>query len=334
MTAVVAIGLNSPYPFWQFDRHHAAKLRTEFPEVEFLPVEDDEIPRSLAHADVYFGWRTDPSWLPDAPRLRWIASPAAGVDHLPAGAIATAGITLTRGFGYHARPMTEHALGLLLGFSRGLFTSWHLQTRAGWWKDAIAETFFDLHAETLAVVGCGHVGVRLAEAAGGLGMRVIGVRRRPPSNPSHGIAWRRPNELHEVLAESRAVINLLPATEDTHHFFNGAAFAAFRPGSVFINLGRASTVDHTALLAALDEGPLLAAALDVMPRKPPPDDDPLRHHPRLVLTPKSAVFSHSYMDGAVSFFAENLRRYLAGHLLTGAVPQFPVPAHHEESYVH
>lgn len=79
------------------------------------------------------------------------------------------------------------------------------------------------------------------------------------------------------------------------------------------------TVDHDALLNALDTGPLAGAALDVQPHKPPALDDPLRHHPRIVLTPKSATFSHAYMDQAVAFFRDNLQLFLADQPLNGAV---------------
>jgi phosphoglycerate dehydrogenase-like enzyme len=115
------------------------------------------------------------------------------------------------------------------------------------------------------------------------------------------------------------MINLLPATSATRRFFDRDTFAACRPGTVFINLGRASTVDHDALLAALDAGVLSGAALDVVPRKPPPLNDPLRHHPHLVLTPKSAVFSRTYMDEAVTFFHDNLRLFLSGRPLNGTI---------------
>ncbi|NUR00211.1 MAG: D-2-hydroxyacid dehydrogenase [Streptomyces sp.] len=273
----------------------------------------------IRSADVYFGWSFDAEWLSASSRLRWTATPSAGVDHWPVAALDAAGITLTRGYGYHGRPMAEHAIGLLLGFSRGLFTSTRLQTRSVWWKDDLADSFFDLYGETLTIVGCGSVGVRLAEVAQSLGMHVIGVRRSPPRSEPGGIEWLPADRLLEALPRSRAVVNLLPATAETHGFFDESTFKACRPGTVFINLGRASTVDHDALRGALDQGLLAGAALDVQPRKPPSLDDPLRHHPRIVLTPKSAVFSHAYMDQAVAFFVDNLRLFLAGQPLNGAV---------------
>ncbi|MGW2998728.1 D-2-hydroxyacid dehydrogenase [Streptomyces sp. NPDC001155] len=319
MKTTALVSLNSPYSFWQFSDRHAESLRSAFPSVRFRVAEEHDVRVEIRAADVYFGWAFDTEWLAAPTRLRWTATPSAGVDHWPVAALDAAGVVLTRGYGYHGQPMTEHAIGLLLGFSRGLFESNRLQTRSVWWKDDLARGFFDLYGQTLTIVGCGSVGIRLAEVAQALGMHVIGVRRDPPRSEPGGIEWAPAHRVHEALARSRAVVNLLPATDETRGFFDRTAFEACGPGALFINLGRASTVDHDALLAALDLGPLAGAALDVQPNKPPALDDPLRHHPRIVLTPKSAVFSHAYMDQAVAFFRDNLRLFLAGQPLNGAV---------------
>lgn len=323
MTTTVLVCLNSPYIFWNFGRPHAEQLREAFPDVTFLAVAEADVSRHLSAANVYFGWSFPARWIEDAPRLRWVATPSAGVDHFPVDDLRAADIGLTRGYGYHARPVTEHALGLLVGFSRGLFLSHRLQSRSRWWKDQIAERFFDLHGQTLTIVGCGAIGTHLAVAARALGMHVIGVRRQRPQDDPIGIEWVPASRLHEALARSRAVVNLLPATGETRHLFDASAFAACRAGTVFLNLGRASTVDHDALLDALDSGRIAGAALDVPPVKPPPVDDPLRHHPRVVLTPKTAAFSHDYMDKAVDFFRDNLRLHLDDRSLNGTVIPLP-----------
>ncbi|MEU7576748.1 D-2-hydroxyacid dehydrogenase [Streptomyces sp. NPDC041068] len=319
MTTNALICLNSPYEFWQLSNQHASQLHSAFPDVRFRFVEDHAVADEIRDADVYFGWTFDKGWLTTVSRLTWAATPSAGIDHWPVAEIQSAGILLTRGYGYHGQPMTEHAIGLLLGFSRGLFESARLQTRSVWWKDNLANSFFDLNGQNLTIIGCGSVGTQLAGIAQALGMHVIGVRRHSPRSEPGGIEWTPTHRAHEALARSRAVVNLLPATEETHGFFDEAAFKACSPGTVFINLGRASTVDHDALLIALDSGTLAGAALDVLPHKPPPLDDPLRHHPRIVLTPKSAVFSRTYMNKAVAFFHDNLQLFLADQPLNGAV---------------
>ncbi|MFE2426966.1 D-2-hydroxyacid dehydrogenase [Streptomyces sp. NPDC059373] len=314
---VVLVHLESPHPFWHLSGEHERTLRTAFPTVDFRNATAATVRHELPEAQVYFGWRFAPDWLCAAPQLEWIASPAAGTDHLPIAAAERAGVIVTRSYGFHGRPMAEHAMGLILGFSRGLFTSSRLQQTHRWWKDHLAEEFFDLAGATMTIVGCGSIGGHLARAARAFGMQVIGVRRNPPPTNRYGLTWMRTEDIREAVAKAAVVVDLLPATSDTDRLFDRDVFAAFKAGALFINLGRASTVDQTALLDALDTGHLRGAALDVTDPRPLPTGHPLRRHPRVVITPKSAAFCRTYMDEAVAFFADNLHRHLAGWPLNG-----------------
>lgn len=314
---VVTVCLNSQQDFWQLSPENASTLRAAFPNLDFRFTTTAAVPDDLPDTQVYFGWRFAPEWFPLAPRLRWIASPAAGTDHLPVQQAEQAGVMVTRSYGFHGRPMAEHAMGLVLGFSRGLFTSRRLQHTRLWWKDDLAAEFFDLADATMAIVGCGSIGMHLAQAARAFNMKVIGVRRDPPRTTQNGIRWLQATDIQQAVSHSDVVVDLLPATEDTVGFFDQALFSACRPKAIFINLGRGATVDHTALLTALEEKPLGGVALDVTTPRPLPMEDALRRHPRVVLTPKSATFSRSYMDEAIAFFSNNLRRYLNGRPLNG-----------------
>ncbi|MEV4575057.1 D-2-hydroxyacid dehydrogenase [Nonomuraea jabiensis] len=319
----VTMCLNSDQDFWQPSQDHVDHLRSSFPDVEFRVATPSTVPDDLPESEVYFGWRFAPTWFSLAPSLRWIASPAAGTDHLPVRQAQHAGVMLTRSYGFHGRPMSEHAMGLILGFSRGLFTSSRLQLTRLWWKDELATEFFDLAGATMAIVGCGSIGAHLARAASAFRMNVIGVRRRPPADAQDGIRWVRSAAIRRAVANADVVVDLLPATAETAGYFDQRVFNSCKPGAIFINLGRASTVDHTALLQALDYGPLGGAALDVTSPRPLPMEDALRLHPRVILTPKSATFSRFYMDEAVTFFADNLRRYLDGVSLHGLATTLP-----------
>lgn len=324
---VVLVHLQSPHDFWHLSQQHERTLRAAFPAVDFRIATASTVRQQLEQAQVYFGWRFSPDWFPVSPRLKWIASPAAGTDHLPVAEAESSGVAVTRSYGFHGRPMAEHAMGLILGYSRGLFTSSLLQQTRHWWKDELAEEFFDLDGTTLAIVGCGSIGGHLARAAGAFGMHVIGVRRRPPASDRQGVTWMRTEDIRTAVADAAVVVDVLPAAPDTDRYFDCDTFAAFKPGALFVNLGRASTVDQKALLDALNTGRLRGAALDVTDPRPLPMGHPLRHHPRVILTPKSATFSRSYMDDAVAFFADNLRRHLAGQPLNGLAtsPTAPPP---------
>ncbi|MFJ3905754.1 D-2-hydroxyacid dehydrogenase [Streptomyces sp. NPDC090025] len=314
---VVLISLESPHSFWRLSSEHERALSAAFPGVEFRTASEESVPHQLAEAHVYFGWTFKPSWLFGAPHLRWIASPAAGTDHLPVAEAHSVGVALTRSSGFHGRPMAEHAMGMVLGFSRGLFMSQLAQRNRTWWKDDLAEEFFDLGGATMTIVGCGSIGEHLARAARAFGMDVIGVRRTPPVTAAGGITWMHPSAAHQAVSVADVVVDLLPATRTTDRFFDRGLFTAFKPRSLFLNLGRAATVDQAALLAALNAGRLRGAALDVFDPKPLPARHPLRLHPRVVLTPKSSTLSRTYMNEAVAFFADNLRCYLTDQPLNG-----------------
>jgi phosphoglycerate dehydrogenase-like enzyme len=320
----VAVDLRSDYPFWCFGPAHERTLTTRFPSLDFrIAAGDGEVPDLVAEAEVFFGWRFVPSWFVRARCLRWIASPAAGWDHLPVAEAQSRRVAVTRSYGFHGLPMAEHVMGLVFGFARGLFLSGERQRSHRWWKDEVADTFFDVAGATMTIVGCGSVGASVAQLAHAAGMRVLGVRRHQPTDLDHGehVEWVELEHVDRALAASRVVVNLLPATPSTERFFGPARFAAMRRGAVFINVGRGSTVDEAALLSALDGGRLSWCGLDVTAVKPPPMDSRLRQHPRVVLTPKTAVFTARYMDRAVAFFADNLARYLAGQPLLGLVTQ-------------
>ncbi|WP_308401169.1 NAD(P)-dependent oxidoreductase [Streptomyces sp. AC512_CC834] len=197
------------------------------------------------------------------------------------------------------------------------FPSQRVRRNRSGWKDDLAEEFFDLAGATMTIVGCGSIGEHLARAARSFGMHVVGVRRTPPVAAEGGITWMHTSAVHQAVAIADVVVDLLPATRATDRFFDRHLFTAFKPQSLFLNLGRAATVDHAALLAGLNTGRLRGAGLDVCDPRPLPARHPLRLHPRVVLTPKSSTLSRTYMDEAVAFFADNLRRYLADQPLSG-----------------
>lgn len=321
MTATVVIALNSEQEFFTLRDHHLVGLHASFPRVRFRAVPDHQLPGALAEADVYLGWRFEADWLRHGAGLRWFATPSAGTDHLPVPHILSSGITVTRSFGFHAQPVAEHAMGMVLAFSRGIITSSRLQRNRSSWKEAMAEEFFDLADSRMLIVGCGSIGGHLALLGHAFAMHVTGVRRTLPQGPHAFIDYVPASQWRDHLPAADVVVNLLPASPSTAGMFDAAAFAALKPDAVFLNLGRGSTVDHQAMTQALHAKPRLRVALDVTTPRPLPREHPLRRHPRVLLTPKSAAFSRAYMDGALRFFASNLHNYLSGRPLRGLVEE-------------
>ncbi|MEO6725182.1 MAG: NAD(P)-dependent oxidoreductase, partial [Blastocatellia bacterium] len=127
------------------------------------------------------------------------------------------------------------------------------------------------------------------------------------------------DELEKHLPLADHIINILPASAATRHFVNAELLAAMKPGALFYNIGRGSTVDQPALIAALESGKLAAAYLDVTEPEPLPPDHPLWTAPNCFITPHTAGGHIGERDRLVRHFLENLRRFTTGETLNDRV---------------
>lgn len=305
------INLESNFKFWQINSANLTRIRDSFPGLHLVKIEDQEsITEELEKAHIYFGWNFNSEWLAHCQDLEWIVCPAAGTNHLPVNDIEKKEILLTNLSGFHAIPMAQQAFGYILGFSRGLFLSKSLQQKKEWWKEDIYESFFDLCGETMTIVGCGSIGKHIANIARMFDMHVIGIRRNI-DQIEETIEWMRPDQCHNAFTRSKIIINLLPLTGETAHFFDRTMFLSMNKGTIFINLGRGETVDENALIESIDKKIIAGCALDVFANKPPAMDNQLRGMEEVIMTPKTGVFYHKYMDSAVECFISLLNKYLA-----------------------
>jgi D-3-phosphoglycerate dehydrogenase/C-terminal binding protein len=157
-----------------------------------------------------------------------------------------------------------------------------------------------LRGGTFGIVGLGRIGTAASRRAQALDMEVCFYDPYLPDGAELGLGYRREDSLEELLAASDVVSLHCPLTEDNRHMIDGAALAAIKPGALLINTARGGLVDLGALAAALRDGRLGGAGLDVLPEEPPDPEHPLiqafsRREPgldgRLLLTPHVAWFS-------------------------------------------
>jgi phosphoglycerate dehydrogenase-like enzyme len=166
------------------------------------------------------------------------------------------------------------------------------------------------------LVGYGAIAKRLAELLAPFGLHLVGFRRRPRGDEP--IELRPMAELSDWLPHADWVVDILPAASETTGLFDGARFAAMKPGAIFINIGRGATVDQTALLAALSSH-LRAAYLDVTSPEPLPPEHPLWTAPNCIITPHVAGGHEDEYDRLVALFLANLDRFGRGQSLAGRV---------------
>ncbi len=266
---------------------------------------------ALARADILWDLPTAED-LTHAARLRWVQATSTGVG--PAAralGLAERGVLVTTARGVHAGPLAEFAFMALLAHFRGL-DALRAEQRAHRWVRVCGE---EVAGRTLVTIGAGDLARGCARVARALDMRVLAVARDPARARAHASLFDEVLPvagLHGALARADAVVMTVPHTPDTERMLDAAAFAAFRPGAVFVNIGRGGTVDEAALMAALRSGRVGHAALDVTAVEPLPGDSPLWDMPNVLVSPHSASTVRGENGRIAAIFVDNLRCWLEG----------------------
>jgi phosphoglycerate dehydrogenase-like enzyme len=277
-----------------------------------LIAEDEVLPETAwANSDVFFAGAARPFMIAmlKSPVLRWVQSGAAGFDHPVFGQIVEKGVRLTTSHG-QAVGMAEYVLaGVLNILQRG--DDRRAAQAARRWERL---PFREVNGSHWLVIGFGAIGKGVADRARAFGAQVIGVRRSQEPDPSaERIAALA--DLPDLLPNCDVVVLCCPLTDETRHLASAAFFAAMKPGSILVNVGRGGLVDEPSLLTALDRGVPEHAVLDVFEVEPLPSDSPFWTHPRVTLTPHASGVSAGNAPRNDQLFLENLRRYLSGDAL-------------------
>ena len=299
---------------------HLARLQIAFPDLEIVTVDGALSAVDVADADAVVAWQFDGDLLAAAPRLGWLQTGGAGVEGFPLAELAARGVVVTNMSGVHAPNIAEHILAMMLALARQIPQLVHAQAARTWRDTDTHARVFELHGQTLLIVGLGDIGLALAERAAAFGMRVLGVRRRPdlprPATVEEVVPVAR---LAEGLARADHVAITLPLTPRTRGLFGAAELAAMRPGAYLYTVGRGAVVDTAALVAALQSGRLGGAGLDVVDPEPLPPDSPLWGMANVLITAHTSGATPKYWDRGVEIIAANIARYRAGEPLLNEV---------------
>ena len=171
--------------------------------------------------------------------------------------------------------------------------------------------------KTLGLVGFGSIGEALAPRARALGLKVLATRRSNAPILAEGV--EQLGDLGELFARSDIVVLAAPATPETHHLVNRAVLARAKPGLHLINVARGALIDDDALLAALDDGRVGLASLDVTHPEPLPFNHAYYQHPRVRLSPHTSVHTPDTRQNLAAQFAQNLDRFRQGAPLADVV---------------
>lgn len=288
------------------------------PDFRRTPEQEERYWDMLNQAQVLYGFPNEsPAGLAriagSNAHLEWIHAMAAGAG----GAVKASGLDagtlqkfkVTTSAGVHALPLAEFAaLGILNGFKRSAELA--LDQAARNWPELRTPTRL-VNGSHLVVTGLGEIGLETARIARALGMTVSGTKRTV--EPLEGIQDVTDNDgLAGLLGAADAVVNTLPGTPSTEKLFSREVFAAMKPGTVFVNVGRGTVVDEEALLEALGNGQVSYACLDVFAVEPLPQDSPLWNHPQVMVSPHTSALSAAENRLIAERFCSNLRTYLDG----------------------
>jgi D-3-phosphoglycerate dehydrogenase / 2-oxoglutarate reductase len=264
------------------------------------------------------------------PSLRVVVTPSVGYDHIDLEAARRRGVCVCNVPDYCVDEMADSSLALLLALLRGVVVL-ERSVREGGWDYEAAGPLRRLAGTRLGVVGFGRIGRALAARAQALGFEVWAA---DPAVAADEIAAAgvRPAPLGELLAACEAVSLHAPLTPSTEGLLGSAELALMPAGAVLLNTARAELVDQEALLAALADGRLAAAAVDVLPVEPPTAEQPAPQAPRLVVTPHAGWYSPDAEQEVVRRTALAVRTVLEGRTPENAlVPPAPAGTRAEAS---
>lgn len=300
-------------------RSWAERLRADVPGFDVVVAEDDTVvPDLVARADAVYGW-VSPEALPAAKNLRWLQSPfAAPFPGYYYEGLIEHPVVVTNARGIYSDHIAHHILMFMLALSRGLPYWMEAQRGRRWDQAARKRGYVNVAGSTVLINGVGGIGAETARLCNALGARVVGIDPRPEHDCPAEI--HAPAALDDLLPEADFVVTTAPHTPESEFMWNAERFRRMKRSAYFINIGRGMTARLDDLTAALTEGEIAGAGLDVFEIEPLPEDHPLWTLENVLLTPHVAVADAADIaERRYALLADNARRFLAGEPLRNVV---------------
>jgi phosphoglycerate dehydrogenase-like enzyme len=307
----IVVSVHDP-PVWSIPPEVVDRLRLSLPADEVVDARTpEERAQAFTGADVLIATRITADEFGLARQVRWIHTTAVGLGGLLPRPLVESNVVVTNTRGVHSESIAEHAIALALGVRRRFAVAGAAQAERRWVQTELMTAQAPPLRETcLLVLGLGSIGSRIADLAAGLGMTVLGIRRRRDQpKPASVSDVGGPEHLREWLPRADIVVLAVPQTNDTRALLGDAEFRLMRPSAILINVARGGLVDEKALERAVLEGRIAGAGLDAFVREPLAPESPLWSLPNVLITPHSASFRGDYWEPVMDLFRENLERF-------------------------
>ena len=246
-----------------------------------------------------------------APNVKWMPVFSSGSDQPQYQAAMRRGVRVTTGAGAQTEPVALAAVTGLLALTRCVPHWVAAQQRGEWAPLRAADMPPDLRGQIAVIIGAGLIGSTVARVLQALGMQTIGIRRHAAPSP-HFDEVLPPSALDALLPKCGWLVLACPLTPETRGMIDARRLALLPRTAGFVNVARGEIVDETALAAALSNGRLRCAYLDVFMQEPLARDSPLWRLPNVLISPHNAGASTGTYARGVEIFLRNLDAYLRG----------------------
>ena len=270
-----------------------------------------------------------------APKLRWVQFHYAGIDHaINAPLMQSKAVQFTTMSGAVAPQVAEHVIMMMLALGHQMRELNSLQLKTEWPADRWERLKpVELRGSTVGIVGYGSIGREIARLLTPFNVRILAAKRDAMHPEDNGYRIEETGDpqgdlfdrlypgaaVRSMLKECDFVVVCLPLTRSTRGFINQEVLSEIKPGAFLVDVSRGGIIDEKAILAALQEKRIAAAALDVFSEEPLPPNNPLWKLPNVLISPHISGVSSFYGIRAAQMFAENLNRYSSGSPLLNEV---------------
>jgi phosphoglycerate dehydrogenase-like enzyme len=292
--------------------------------IVLLPyTEESETVPHADEAEAVFRWiagKRYADFFRSGSRVRWLHTASAGIDHVVTLQIREhverGALIITDSGPAFTICIGEFVLAWMLAVAHRIPESL-AQQQNGVWKWITHE---ELHGQTVGIIGLGPLGRGIAARCRAMGMRTLGLRRRPESVPEADETLTGADGLTRLLTESDWVVIAAALTEETRSLLGESELALLKPTARLINVARGPLVDEAALINVLQTGKIAGACLDVFHQEPLPADNPLWSLPNVYITSHNAPgWTPGLRRRQLDLFVQNLRRFRTGEPLEGIV---------------
>ncbi|MBM3735957.1 MAG: D-2-hydroxyacid dehydrogenase [Acidobacteria bacterium] len=301
---------------WAVNEDALRQYRSAAPGARIVVVQPQDLAREIEDADAVIGSLT-PDLFAKARKLKWVQTYSAGVEAFAFKAFVDSDVTLTNCKIVQGPNIADHAMAMLLAFTRGMNRYIPGRLKEEWNREDPG--LLELNGMTAVVIGVGGIGSQIAVRANAFGMRVIGVDPKDLPHMPFLARTVTPDRLDEVLPEADVVFVSAPLTAESKGMMGRRQFELMKSNGYFIAVSRGELYDTPALVQALDSKKLAGAGLDVTVPEPLPKGHALWKFENVIVTPHVATHSPKSRSRRVNVIKENIARFAKGEKLINIV---------------